>query len=115
MVNDSDPAADRRREAGLRRVAAGLGLAVRKSRTRDPDRMDFGCYRVVRAKSGEIVAGKFPYGYSLSLDAVEDVLEEHRTDKTLSGLDELRARAWDSMPRGTRDVLWRPEWKSWKR
>jgi hypothetical protein len=72
----ADVAADKRREARLRRVAAGLGLALRKSRTRDKDRMDYGRYRIVRIKSDYVVAGRFPYGYTLDLDAVEEILEE---------------------------------------
>ena len=69
-------AADRRREAGLRRAAARMGLALRKSRARDPMRMDFGRYRIVNVAADYVVAGRFPYGYTLDLDAVEEVLEE---------------------------------------
>jgi hypothetical protein len=76
MGKDTDTAADRRREARLRRVAAGMGLALRKARTRDSARMDFGRYRIVDVKNDCVVAGRFPYGYTLSLDAVEDVLDE---------------------------------------
>ncbi len=76
MTEQTDIAADKRREARLRRIAAGMGLALRKSRARDPMRMDFGRYHIVRVETDYVVAGRFPYGYTLTLDAVEDVLEE---------------------------------------
>lgn len=81
MVDGVDAAAIRRREAHLRRVATSMGLAVRKSRTRDPERMDFGRYRVEDVKNDCVVAGRFPYGYTLSLDDVDDVLEELLTSR----------------------------------
>lgn len=71
-----DGAADRTREAHLRRWAAGMGLAIRKSRSRDPNRMDYGRYRIVNLETDYVVAGRFPYGYTLDLDAVAQVLEE---------------------------------------
>ena len=76
MVNDTDAASQRRREARLRRLASSMGLALRKSRARDTCRMDFGCYKIVSVKGNYVVTGGFPYGYSLSLDAVEAVLDE---------------------------------------
>jgi hypothetical protein len=76
MSGDEDSDGVRRREARLRRVAASLGLALRKSRARDCRRMDYGCYRIVNVERDYTVAGAFPYGYSLDLDAVEDVLGE---------------------------------------
>lgn len=76
MGDDKDTAADKRREARLRRIAAGMGLALRKSRTRDAGRMDYGRYRIVDVKNDCVVAGRFPYGYTLDLDAVDEVLEE---------------------------------------
>jgi len=89
MSDDRDPIAEKSREARLRRVAADMGLALRKSRTRDPARMDFGCYRVVKSETGDIVAGRFPYGYSLSLDAVEEVLDELQAQREERALDAL--------------------------
>jgi hypothetical protein len=53
-----------------------MGLALRKSRTRDKDRMDYGCYRIVQSSGGCPVAGTYPYPYSLSLDGVEEALEQ---------------------------------------
>jgi hypothetical protein len=76
MTIDTDGVHDRRREARLRRVAAEMGLALRKSRTRDKDRMDYGCYRIVQSSGGCPVAGTYPYPYSLSLDGVEEALEQ---------------------------------------
>jgi hypothetical protein len=81
MGDDMDKAAERRRETRLRRMAAGMGLALRKSRARDACRMDFGCYRIVDSKSERVVAGRFPYGYTLDLDAVEEVLDELETSR----------------------------------
>jgi hypothetical protein len=76
MVEDGDGAQDRRREARLRRVAAQMGLALRKSRARDKQRMDYGCYRIVQRSGGCPVAGTYPFPYSLTLDGVEEALEQ---------------------------------------
>ena len=76
MADPPDLSSDKRREARLRRLAFGMGLAVRKSRARDPKRMDFGRYRIVNVERDYVVAGGFPYGYSLGLDDVEAVLDE---------------------------------------
>jgi hypothetical protein len=69
-----------------------MGLALRKSRARDPRRMDFGRYRVVNVERDYVVAGGFPYGYSLDLGAVEEVLEELLASRED---DEIR-RAWEA-------------------
>ena len=74
MADDAGAGADRQREVRLRRVAAGMGLAVRKSRARDTSRMDFGCYRI-EGTGGCPVAGNYPYPFSLSLDGLEEALE----------------------------------------
>lgn len=81
MTDDTLALDNRRREARLRRFAAELGLVLRKSRARDPNRMDFGRYRVEDPERCCVVAGRFPYGYTLDLDAVEEVLEEIRFDR----------------------------------
>lgn len=81
MLTDSatgangDPVEQKRREARLRRWAAGMGLVLRKSRARDTCRMDFGCYRIEERGTGRKVAGTYPYAYSLDLDGVEEALE----------------------------------------
>lgn len=87
MADDSDAAVTKRREVRLRRFAAEMGYAVRKSRTRDPDRMDYGRYRVEDVKNDCVVAGRFPYGYTLSLDNVEEVLEELYANREQAMID----------------------------
>lgn len=86
MENATDRPEVKRREARLRRIAAGMGLALRKSRARDPDRMDFGRYRIERTESDYVVAGRFPYGYTLDLDAVEEILDGLLEDEELKAL-----------------------------
>lgn len=74
MVDDLDTAAAKRHEARLRRLAARMGLALCKSRARDPNRMDFGCYRIIDARTRRPVAGTYPYAHSLTLERVEEAL-----------------------------------------
>jgi hypothetical protein len=75
VASDADTvAAAKRHEARLRRVAAGMGLVLRKSHARDAGRMDFGCYRI-ESEDGCPVAGTYPYPYSLSLSGVEEALD----------------------------------------
>jgi hypothetical protein len=74
MTNDANTAAEKRREARLRRTAAAMGLALRKSRARDECRMDFACYRI-ESREGRPVSGAYPYPYSLSLEGVEEALD----------------------------------------
>ena len=74
MTNDAHTAADKRHEAQLRRMAAALGLVLRKSRARDECRMDFACYRI-ESSDGRPVSGNYPYPYSLNLDGVEAALD----------------------------------------
>jgi len=76
MSNETDAAARKKHEARLRRQAAGMGLALSKSRTRDPERMDYGCYRIVDTKTGDVIAGRYPYAYSLDLNACEEALDD---------------------------------------
>ena len=99
-----DTAANKRREARLRRAAAKMGLALQKSRSRDPARMDYGRYRIVNAERGYVVTGGFPYGYSLSLDAVGDVLDELEAEK----VDESIQREWEAVhgAGAAGEVLW---------
>ena len=75
MADDVVLHVDKQREARLRRIAAAMGLTVRKSRARDASRMDFGCYRI-EGTGGCPVAGTYPYPYSLSLDGLEEALEQ---------------------------------------
>jgi hypothetical protein len=104
MDDDTDKAADRRREARLRRAAASMGLALRKSRARDTCRMDFGCYRIVDSKTERVVAGRFPYGYTLDLDAVEEVLEELETSREEAVF--MREHTSARGPGGSLDAKW---------
>lgn len=77
MNNETtDTAALKKREAKLRRMAARMGLALRKSRVRDPDLMEYGCFRIVDIKTGRTVTGAYPYPYSLDLDRVEEALHD---------------------------------------
>ncbi len=105
MDDPQHPATDKKREAQLRRVAAGMGLALRKSRARDPMRMDFGCYRIENLEGDYVVTGKFPYNYSLSLDAVEEVLDELQASKDDAELQ----KAWEAVhgASGSSDAKWR--------
>ncbi len=105
MDDHTDPAAEKRRETRLRRVAAGMGLAVRKSRARDTARMDYGCYRIENIAGDYVVTGKFPYSYSLTLDAVEEVLDELQAAKE----DEEIRKAWEAVhgSSGAFDSKWR--------
>jgi hypothetical protein len=74
MAEDANVAEDRRQEARLRRMAAAMGLVLRKSRTHDRSRMDYACFRI-ESKDGRPVSGTYPYPYSLSLQGVEEALE----------------------------------------
>ena len=63
------------REKRLRRAAARQGLHLSKSTRRDPYASDYGKYRVENPQlKGAIVAGGFPFDYSLDLDGVEAIL-----------------------------------------
>lgn len=75
MADESDAALRKQQEAALRRMAASLGLVLRKSRARDTCRMDYGCYRL-ESKSGKMVAGTYPYPYSLTLEAAAEALDQ---------------------------------------
>jgi len=76
MNNETETLERKRRETRLRRQAAGMGLALEKSRTRDPDRMDYGCFRIVDVKTGDVISGRYPYAYSLDLDGCEEALND---------------------------------------
>ncbi len=75
MADPANLAEARRYEARLRRAATSMGLALRKSRTRDECRMDYGCFRI-ESKDGAPVAGTYPYPYSLTLAGVAEALEQ---------------------------------------
>lgn len=60
------------RENLLRRVADRQGLALRKSRTRDPRAIDYGRWMIFSLVTGKVEAGEGPTGKpSMTLDEVE--------------------------------------------
>lgn len=63
--------ADKVRENRLRRMASRQGLALVKSRRRDPRALDYGTYCLVNVQTNAIVAGGEVNGYGLTLDDVE--------------------------------------------
>lgn len=67
----------------LRRVAARQGLRLERSRRRDPRAVDFATYRLLDARTRDLVAyGSGPSGFGLSLPEVEAALgEPTRTDE----------------------------------
>jgi hypothetical protein len=68
---------DAAREQRLRRIARRQGLAIQKSRSRDPRSLDFGTYGIFDPYTNTIVAHGSPWnGYGLDLDAVEAQLLE---------------------------------------
>lgn len=68
---------DKVRENRLRNAAKRQGLLLSKSRRRDPRALDYDRYMLVGAR-GSIVAGGGPFGFSLSLDEVEQWLTEDK-------------------------------------
>jgi hypothetical protein len=60
------------RENLLRRAADRQGLALRKSRTRDPRAIDYGRWMIVSLVTGKVEAGTGPTGKPcMTLDEVE--------------------------------------------
>jgi hypothetical protein len=66
---------DARREAGLRRRAHGLGLAVQKNRSRLAQRPDYGGYRILDPVHNRVVAGGAPWEFSLDLASADEALD----------------------------------------
>jgi hypothetical protein len=62
------------RENRLRRMAERQGLALHKSRRRDPLALDYGTYQLVDPYRNALVAGDTNHGYGLDLDDVEEHL-----------------------------------------
>ena len=58
------------RENRLRRMAARQDLILKKSKRRDPQAIDYGCYMLVNAHNG-VVAGANPGWADFNLDDVE--------------------------------------------
>lgn len=59
------------RENRLRRMAQRQGLALRKSRRRDPRAVDYGGYWLIDVSTDALVAGG---QFGISLDAIEEWL-----------------------------------------
>jgi len=59
---------DQQRESRLRRMAEREGLALSKSRRRDPQAIDYGGWMVVEPFMNAVVGGASPYPYSWSLE-----------------------------------------------
>jgi hypothetical protein len=58
------------------RMAGRQGLALHKSRARDPRALTFGTYQLVDLRSNGLVAGDHQAGYGLDLDDVEERLTQ---------------------------------------
>jgi hypothetical protein len=65
---------DKIRENRLRRAAQRQGLALTKSRRRDPRAYDFGTFMLVDTSTNAVVAYGLESGYGMSLDEVETAL-----------------------------------------
>ncbi len=62
-------------ENRLRRMAQRQGLALQKSRQRDPWAYGFGTYQLVDPYSNTLAAGDTQHGYGLDLDQVAAALK----------------------------------------
>ena len=62
---------DKVRENKVRRMAQRQGLAVKKSRRRDPRALNYGTYWIVDPFKNTVVAGDTNNGYGMGLDEVE--------------------------------------------
>lgn len=62
-------------ESTLRRRAARQGLTIKKSRSRNPERIDHGGFMLVDAQTGVVVVGAGSFPYSASLDDIAAFLD----------------------------------------
>lgn len=62
------------RENRLRRMAGRQGMRLVKSRRRDPNALDFGCFALVDHQTNGINFGAGPFGYDASLNDIETYL-----------------------------------------
>lgn len=69
---------DKVRENRLRRLAQRHRLSLQKAKRRDPHAWDYGTYQLVNPESNGIVFANLAigHGYGLSLDDVEDYLDD---------------------------------------
>lgn len=78
---------EKTRERRLRRAAERQGLVLKKSRARDPRALTYGTYMLVDAYTDSVVVGQH-YGYGMSLDDIENALNDATRNKRLSAADE---------------------------
>ena len=67
---------DKVREDRLRRMAQRRGFRIVKSRRRDPRANDYGGRMIVDARTNAVVAGGHPYAYNLTINEVEEYLND---------------------------------------
>jgi hypothetical protein len=94
---------DKVRENRLRRLAQRHGLSLQKAKRRDPYSWDYGTYRLVSPESKNIVFANLAVGngYGLSLDDVEDYLDDLRDRRpTFSEAEIRRSLAKFFIPKG---------------
>ena len=72
--------ADLSRERRLRRRVEKQGCALRKSRTRDPDRPSHGGYMIIDRANETPIMGHMPFPFSMNLDQVDGWLSRHQED-----------------------------------
>jgi hypothetical protein len=76
--------ADQSREDELRRMAHRQGMALEKSRKRNPDAPGYGTYQLVDRETGTIVALGPPSGFGLTADEIEEILTEGASRRPLT-------------------------------
>jgi hypothetical protein len=73
-IQEVEMAEEKVRENRLRRMAERQGLALHKSRRRDPRALGFGGYMIVDVATNAIVAGELDSPRALTLEEVEQYL-----------------------------------------
>jgi hypothetical protein len=68
-------------EQRARRVAERQGLALQRSKRRDPHAPDFGLYRLVDPNLNAVIAGARPWDFSMNLAEIVDWLLDDRPGK----------------------------------
>jgi hypothetical protein len=71
---------EKARENRLRRMARRQGLALKRSRQRDPRASGYGGYMLVDIAINGIVLGASPWFYCASLEDVETYLSQDRAN-----------------------------------
>jgi hypothetical protein len=69
------------RENRLRRMAERQGLALHKSRRRDPRALGYGGYMLVDVATNSVVAGELDSPRALTLDEVDEYLTGDNDDR----------------------------------